>query len=252
MNQLTGLGRIVFAIAMIGFGVLSLVYADPVFGLAAPLPAWLPLHAFWGYLTGSVLVVAGGCLLGGVKVRAAALVLGILFSLWVLLLHVPELIANPHSGNAWTTAPETLAICSAAWILTVTHAAASRAEAILAGAAPYLFGICALIFGILHFVYADYVATLISVWIPAHLFFAYFTGAAHFAGGLAILTRVLAPLATTMLGIMYASWVLILHIPRVIAAPQNRAEWTSLFVATALSGSAWIVAGGLARKSPAR
>jgi hypothetical protein len=42
---------------------------------------------------------------------------------------------------------------------------------------------------------------------------------------------------------MFASWVLILHAPRAIAAAANaRPEWTSLFIALAMSGGAWIIA----------
>jgi hypothetical protein len=44
---------------------------------------------------------------------------------------------------------------------------------------------------------------------------------------------------------MYGSWVLMLHLPRVLAQPAMRAEWTSLFVALALCGGAWLVADSL-------
>jgi len=47
-------------------------------------------------------------------------------------------------------------------------------------------------------------------------------------------------LATTLLGIMYFFWVLIVHAPRVAAALQNGNEWTSGFVALAMSGAALI------------
>jgi hypothetical protein len=40
---------------------------------------------------------------------------------------------------------------------------------------------------------------------------------------------------------MYATFVLILHIPRVMADPASRLEWTMMFVALSLTGAAWIV-----------
>jgi hypothetical protein len=69
---------------------------------------------------------------------------------------------------------------------------------------------------------------------PARLFWAYFTGIAFCAAGLAMLTGVLARLASRCFAIMITSWVLILHIPRVIVAFHDRHEWTTLFVAIAM------------------
>jgi hypothetical protein len=77
------------------------------------------------------------------------------------------------------------------------------------------------------------------------MFWAYFTGVAHIAAGVGILFKVKARLAATLLGIMFALWVLIEHSPRVAADPAFRPGWTSLFIALATCGGAWIVAGSL-------
>ena len=71
---------------------------------------------------------------------------------------------------------------------------------------------------------------------------AWFTGAAHLAAGLAVLTGVKARLAALLAGAMYGSWALILHVPRVMPDIGHRPEMTNLFVAVALCGAAWIVA----------
>jgi hypothetical protein len=42
---------------------------------------------------------------------------------------------------------------------------------------------------------------------------------------------------------MLSSWIIILHIPRVIAALHDRHEWTTLFIAIAITGAAWVLAG---------
>jgi uncharacterized membrane protein YphA (DoxX/SURF4 family) len=72
--------------------------------------------------------------------------------------------------------------------------------------------------GVVHYLYPDAVANFIPKWIPAHLFWAYFTGVAFWAAGLAILSGVLARLASRLLAMMLSSWVPILHIPLVVAA----------------------------------
>jgi uncharacterized membrane protein YphA (DoxX/SURF4 family) len=101
--------------------------------------------------------------------------------------------------------------------------------------------------GTVHFLYPEAVANFIPNWIPVRLFWAYFTGVAFWAAGLAILSGVLARLASRLLAMMLSSWVLILHIPRVAAAVGDRHEWNTLFLAVAQTGAAWIVAGSLER-----
>ena len=41
---------------------------------------------------------------------------------------------------------------------------------------------------------------------------------------------------------MFFLWVIVLHIPRVVAAVHTETEWTSLFVALGMSGIAWMLA----------
>jgi len=104
-----------------------------------------------------------------------------------------------------------------------------------------LFGLCAVIFGLAHFGYAKFTASMVPAWLPAPLAWAYLTGVGHMAGGLALIAGVLSRLAATLLAAMYATFVLILHLPRVIADPTSRLEWTMLCIALSLTGAAWIV-----------
>ncbi len=61
-----------------------------------------------------------------------------------------------------------------------------------------------------------------------------------------------ARLATAMLGLMFFLFVFALHLPRVVAASHNGNEWTSMFVATAMCGTAWILAGSLGKNAYTR
>jgi uncharacterized membrane protein YphA (DoxX/SURF4 family) len=97
--------------------------------------------------------------------------------------------------------------------------------------------------------YADFIAMLIPQWIPVHLFFAYFTGAALIAAGLSITFNLWARLSATLLGSMFLFWVLFLHAPRVMQQLHNGDEWTSAFIALAMGGGAFFIAGTMpARK----
>jgi uncharacterized membrane protein YphA (DoxX/SURF4 family) len=111
----------------------------------------------------------------------------------------------------------------------------------MGGLGRYLYAVALIVFGIQHFQYAAFIATLIPNWIPAHLFWAYFVGVAFFGASLSIVSRIQVRLATGLLGLMFLTWVLILHIPRAVTATHGSNEWTSLFVALAMAGGALIL-----------
>jgi uncharacterized membrane protein YphA (DoxX/SURF4 family) len=71
------------------------------------------------------------------------------------------------------------------------------------------------------------------------------------AAGLAIATGILTRIAGIWLGIMFASWFLTLHLPRVLAAIHNQDEITSMFVALAFAGVSLIFAASTEKSIPA-
>jgi uncharacterized membrane protein len=85
-----------------------------------------------------------------------------------------------------------------------------------------LFAMPMAVFGAEHFMAAKFVATMIPRWIPAHLFWTYFVGAALIAAALAIVSHRWPVLAPSMLGAMILSFVVLLHIPRVMATHGDR------------------------------
>jgi len=96
--------------------------------------------------------------------------------------------------------------------------------------------------GILHFIYVEFVAGLVPAWIPAHLFWTYFTGSALIAGGIGITLPWTTRLAASLSGLMIFLWVVLLHIPRAVAAPHDSNETTAVFEALAMSGGAILAA----------
>ena len=98
-----------------------------------------------------------------------------------------------------------------------------------------------MVFGFAHFNYIDFTAGFIPAWIPWKVFWAWATGAGHLAAGLAFVSGIQARLAATLLAGMMGSFVVLLHIPRVIAHPEVHAEWIMLAVSSALTGSAWLL-----------
>ncbi len=159
--------------------------------------------------------------------------LAILLFVRVLLAYVPRLAANIHDPGPWTSGSELLALCGAALVL---------AGVKKLGRIP--FAVPLMVFGVQHFLYARFIATLVPVWIPGRLFWAYFVGIAFLGAAVSIAAqKMMARLSAILLGLMFFLWVLIVHLPRVAAAPHNGNEWTSMFVALAMSGGALLVAG---------
>src|SRR6185503_20061441 len=144
---------------------------------------------------------------------------------WVLALYVPRIFQVPA---AWLGTFETFAIFGGTWLLAATLPIDGKArvwDPIVQRGQVFgriCFGVSLPVFGISHFVYHDFVATWVPAWMGFPQFWAYFTGAAHIAAGVAIVTNM---------------W------PRVAAATHDAFEWNGIFVASALCASAVLVAG---------
>src|SRR5258708_32027064 len=61
--------------------------------------------------------------------------------------------------------------------------------------ARVLYGLALIAFGLSHFAYLDLTAPLVPDWLPAHMFWAYFTGGTYLAAGAAGLIDLFARLA---------------------------------------------------------
>ncbi|MES1198790.1 MAG: DoxX family membrane protein [Pseudomonadota bacterium] len=231
------IGRLLFALGMGALGVLSLLHHDFILEWSAVPDTGVPMRDTLALTQGAVLLVAGLGLLFVRTERVAALVLAALWALYAAL-HVPLVVSNWKLGLGGLA--ESSALVCIALLLS--------ANDLLARIGRYGFGLCMIPFGIVHFLYPDAVANWIPHWIPGPgAWWANATGAAHVAAGLAVLSGVLAPLASRLVVLMYGSWLILLHIPRVIAALQDRHEWTTLFVAVAFNGGAWVLMNYLTR-----
>ena len=243
MNLIATLGRLLYATALLILGAEHLVNANFPVGLL-PVPLALPGRLVLIYLTGGILLVAGACLLLQQKTRLASLIVSGLFGIFGLTVHLPLLLAAPTNGSEWTAFFEAVALSGGALLMAGQATGAEQTDlGDMTRYGRWLFASSLVVFGVLHFVYAPFIATLIPGWIPAPLFWAYFVGVAFAGTAVSIFLNRQRPLATVLLGLMFLLWVLVLHAPRVVANPQSEPEWTSLCVAVAMSGSALGLSG---------
>jgi uncharacterized membrane protein YphA (DoxX/SURF4 family) len=171
--------------------------------------------------------------------RAGALLLTSFYGLWVVAFHLPNALKSIGSIGAWN-APAEIAFLTAGG-LALFAAGAGSMRGTLNLVARFLAGASAIVFGLAHFNYIDFTASFVPAWIPWKVFWAYATGAGHLAAGLAFVSGIQARLAATLLAGMMGSFVVLLHVPRVIAAPDQHAEWIMLGISSAMTGSAWLL-----------
>ena len=240
MTQLTSLARILFALALAAFAILTLVSGELI---RAPAP--LTPHPIFVYLSAALLGSSAIAIAVKRLDYLAAIALGIAFGLSFVLLHIPTLIAQPRDGNAWAAAVATLALAGMSLVLAarcLPSTAGERAVRMLGVAGRIMFGMCLPVCGIQHFMYASFVATFIPAWIPMPLLWAYFTGVCHLAAGVSMITRLCIRLGTFLVGLMFFVFVLLVHVPRVARDSGNVDEWISLFIAVAFCAGAWLLA----------
>jgi len=97
--------------------------------------------------------------------------------------------------------------------------------------------------GIQHFLYTEFVASLIPGWFPGDpVFWTYFGGVALIAGGTGLLIPRTARLAALLSGAMVFSWFWIIYIPRTLTSVSDA---IAVFEALATAGILFVIAGFL-------
>jgi uncharacterized membrane protein len=237
-------GRAFFAIAMVFFGIQFVIFAASLTG-PVPGPPWTRGNVYVAWLVAAGFILVGLSIASGKMGRCVSLFVGTAMILFGLIHYGPALVAKLHDPGPWTNLFELLALGGGAWVIAAGFPPppASGWVRTLADAGRYLIAIALVVFAVQHFIYARFVADLVTPWIPWHLFWAYFCGIAFVAAALSFVAGKMVRLAATLLGTMFFLWVIVLHIPRVAAAMRNGDEVTSLFVCLAMSGVSFALAG---------
>jgi uncharacterized membrane protein len=251
--RLTGFALVFFAVGLAGLGVLSLICGD--FAMVwQPVPKGLPWREGFARISGLVLLAGGVGMVVKRTAAPSAIAMTLYLVSWLLLLQVPRVVARPAVEAMWSGCGENLMLIAGGWMLFVSlrDRDGSRRVRLPFGldarrAGQVLFGASLPLVGVSHFVYVAATAEMVPSWLPGRELLAYLTGAGHVAAGLALMLGVLPRLAATMEAIMLSSFVVLIHVPDVVAEPTSRLPWTMLCVASALTAAGWAVAGSLVR-----
>jgi uncharacterized membrane protein YphA (DoxX/SURF4 family) len=238
----------VYGLGVMALGMVGLAWGD--FVLGQPAPKDFPGRIALAHAAAALMLVAGAAVEWRRTVAWGAAALTAYYTLIVvILMNGRVVLAHYAVYGVYSGAAEQLAIAAGGLIV---YAANAKIDAALAARLTRLgqlaFGVCAVLFGGAHFFYMDITISFVPKWIPpSQEFWAYATGIAHIAAGVAILTGVQARLATILLTIMYASFTPLVHVPMLLADPSSHMNWTENAVNLALIGVAWVVADSLAR-----
>lgn len=239
-------GRAIFAVTMIGLGIIGLLHRDFV-------PVWNPAPSVsvGGLLVsmGSLISLAAGV---GLLIRrmagAAARLLLATFLLWLLLFRLPNFLLVPAFAACWSVFPLTVML-AAAWVLYVwlatdwdrnhlSFAVGSNGLRI----ARALYGLSLIFFGAAHFIDVRDTLSLIPNWLPGHLFWVYFTGCAFIAAGIAALASLCARLAVTLSVLQLTLFLVLVWLPIVATGSRDPSQWSETTLNVALLAGGWVVA----------
>jgi uncharacterized membrane protein len=243
-------GPLFFAIPMAVFAADHFISPQIV---AAIVPSWIPGHLFWVYFVGVALFAAALSIVTRKhSVLAATLLSAMLFS-FVLLIHVPNLAANPRNRFALAVLLRDSSFSAGALACAVVQAEGwpKRSLNRILILVRYIIGVPAVVFGVEHFLHPEFVPVvplkqLMPSWIPGHLPLAYVTGVVLIASGFCILLNWKARLAATWLGIFVFVVVLLVYLPITVAKISDIGNGLNYLADTlAYGGTALLLARAL-------
>ena len=119
LSHLATIGRVAVALALVVFAVQHFLYAKFV---ATIVPPWIPARLFWSYFVGVAFVAAALAIVTRKMARIASILLGIMFLIWVVILHVPRVAAHPRNGDEVTSLLVALAMSGVSFLLAESFA----------------------------------------------------------------------------------------------------------------------------------
>jgi uncharacterized membrane protein YphA (DoxX/SURF4 family) len=240
-------GRYVYGLAAIGSGICALVWHR--FDALGDVPH----HEFLTYAAATIEILGGVAVQWPRTARAGAVALGAIYFTFALL-QVPLIIEHPLVYNGYGNFFEQFSLASGAVLLyACSDPIAPARTARLAQIGYYSFGICVVSFALEQLFYLSATASLVPKWIPpGQMFWAMATTAAFALAAIALLTGLMARLASRLTTAMIVGFLLLTWLPALFADPHSFQNWSESAETLAIAASAWIVADFLGHLPPTR
>jgi uncharacterized membrane protein YphA (DoxX/SURF4 family) len=244
------LGRHVFGLAAVAFGIITLLWHD--FNTWQQIQALgnLPHREVLAYIAAAIEIFGGLAIQWPKTARVGAFALGTIYLIFALL-WVPRIAAEPRVFDRWGNFFEQFSLVSAALIASASPSAVAPARP--AARLGYLFfGICVVSFTAEQLLYLSGTAAFVPKWIPpSQMFWAIATTIAFALAAIALLSERSALLASRLLTGMLIGFGLLVWLPAPFADPHKMINWAGNAQNLAITGAAWIVADFLSQKRDA-
>jgi uncharacterized membrane protein YphA (DoxX/SURF4 family) len=254
-------GIYVFAGGAIFLGIVGLAsgqFANPY----QHFPWTMPHRELLAYIFAAIELAAGLALLWPKRARIGALVLTLIYTLCALSwVHVWVSSFAHHRfgepalfGQLFEQVSLALAALVLLGLMSGTDSFFARHERLIG----HLYGLCPLAYGWAHIdMFNDVLVDWTPKWIPpSEMFWIWVTTISFFLAGAAILTGVLAPLASRLLAVELICFELLVWIPRLVSGPHSgdtaHDNWIGNAVCIALIGAAWVLADSISRTARRR
>jgi len=261
-DRLITLGPVFLAVPVAMFGTDHLCSPGPIKDI---VPSWIPARLFVTYFVGCALLAAATSLTLKKYVRLSFTLFGLMFFLFVCLMHIPNALVDPKDRFAWEIVFRDITYSGAGFALAGLY---SRNAAPQQAKWMILFGrtviaMAAIFFAAEHFLHPEFAPGVSSPamtpsWVPVPRVWGYLAGAILLAAGIGLALNKKPRMAATSIGALMTALALSVELIALVLALAHGGSTQDINVAldtvfdTLLYGGAALVLASAMPRDPDR
>jgi uncharacterized membrane protein len=189
------------------------------------VPSWIPVHLFWAYFVGCSLLAAATSLTVRKFVGLSSTLLGLMFFLFVCMIHIPNALAHPQDRFAWAVAIRDLSFAAGAWALAGLHSRASSPQLSkwMISFGRIVIAVAAIFFAVEHFLHPEFapgvpLPKMTPSWVPFPSVWGYLAGTILLAAGIGLALNKKSRIAAAWIGALMTALTLVPYLVILILA----------------------------------